>query len=126
MMVGERAIAQPKQDVVIDILFKVVCILGLLSTMMWSCYQYIKNEDACEVIFKKFQQDDKSFYPEIRIGFPHQINESALKLAFGRDDMTRSKFRDIVQGADWDDKILGTEFDKFNIKLDDSMIAYCI
>ena len=116
MMVGERAIAQPKQDVVIDILFKVVCISGLLSTMMWSCYQYIKNEDACEVIFKKFQQDDKSFYPEIRIGFPHQINESALKLAFARDDMTQSKFRDIVQGADWDDKILGTVFDKFSIK----------
>ena len=44
-------------------LLKVICILGALSTTIWCFYEYLKNEDMCEVYFKRFTEDQERSVP---------------------------------------------------------------
>ena len=50
-----------------------------LALIIWCCYEFNKNEDVCEVLFKTFHEDRDSIYPEITFGVQNRFNETALK-----------------------------------------------
>ena len=86
-------------------IFKTSCLIGAIITTGWCCYEYNKNEDICEIHFKKFFPDVESVYPEMTIVVPQQFNESKLKTKFGKD-MNSARLRNILIGEDWDDRVL--------------------
>ena len=59
--------------------FKLVCVLTTLSLVIWCCYEFNKNEDVCEVLFKVFHEDEDSIYPELYFGTLNRFNETALR-----------------------------------------------
>ena len=60
--------------------FRLACILTTLSLVIWCGYEFSKNEDVCEVLFKTFHQDEDSVYPDMIFGLPNRFNESFLRL----------------------------------------------
>ena len=60
-------------------LFNVVCILTTMSLVFWCIYEYSKNEDICEILFKRFHQDEESLYPDLTFCVVDQFNETKLK-----------------------------------------------
>ena len=64
-------------------LLKLVCVIGALATTIWCCYEFIKNEDMCEIYFKRFAEDEESIYPDLSIIIPHQLDETALQREYG-------------------------------------------
>ena len=83
-------------------IFKTFCLIGAIVSAGWCCYEFSKNEDICDVYFKRFLEDEESVYPEMTIVVPQQFNESKLKTIFG-ENMTSQRLRKILVGEDWDD-----------------------
>ena len=112
----------PKRNLISSILFKAICLSGAIATAIWCCYEYNKNEDMCEVYFKRFLEDEWSIYPDITISIPHQLNEEALKKTFG-GQITSSLYRKMLQGRAWDDRILQVPIDTLTLNVDDYLIS---
>ena len=109
----------------LDLSFKVFCLLAAIASVSWCCYEYSKNEDMCEVYFKRFLEDDESEYPDLTIVLPQQLNETKLEKIFGKN-MTSSRFRKILVGEDWDDRILNTQMEDVSLNLEDYMFSHCV
>ena len=115
----------PKRYDILVVLFRIVCVSGAISTTIWCWYEYSKNEDMCEVFFKKFLEDDESVYPDITIMFPHQFNETAIQKHFG-NNINSSSVRKILQGEEWDDRIMDIKLEDISGKLHDYLNWNCI
>ena len=111
----------PKRNLISSILFKAICLSGAIATAIWCCYEYNKNEDMCEVYFKRFLEDEWSIYPDITISIPHQLNEEALKQTFG-GQINSSSYRKTLQGVAWDYRILQVPIDTLTLNVDDYLI----
>ena len=109
----------------LETLFKTICISGAIACTIWCFYEYSKNEDMCEVYFKSFLEDEESVYPELTIGFPHQLNETKLQMKFGKD-MNSSIFRKHLEGKLWDDRILDTSLKDVNLNFGNYYLSNCI
>ena len=104
--------------------FKFSCILTTLALVIWCCYEFNKNEDVCEVLFKTFHEDQESIYPEITFGVINKFNETALKAY--NEGFNKQNYIDFLQGgAQWDEKMLDIDFKKVSMKIKDYEIETC-
>ena len=105
------------------VIFKIVCASLAFSTTIWCCLEFGKNEDMCEVSYKRFLQDDQSIYPELTVIIPYQLNENAFQ-SLGAD-MNVSTFNQILLGQEWDDEILKISLEDVKLKSDNYLISSC-
>ena len=61
------------------VIFKLICACLAVSTTIWCCYEFGKNEDMCEVSYKRFLQDAQSIYPDVTVIIPYQLNEEQFE-----------------------------------------------
>ena len=61
--------------------FKLICVLTTLSLIIWCGYEFSKDEDVCEVVFKRFYEEKESIYPDLIIGISNEFNESISLLS---------------------------------------------
>ena len=113
-----------KEKNVCRVLFKCICTFGAISSSLWCCYEYSKNEDICEVQYKEFLEDEDSVYPDITVMIPQQSNETALKLKFD-EKMNSSIFRKILLGEMWDSRILDVPLEEVSLDSDNYIISNC-
>ena len=108
----------------LEVIFKIFCMFGAVATAIWCCYEFAKNEDICEVSYKRFLQDSQSTYPDLFVLFPYLLNETAFEnLGVG---MNTSTFKEILEGKRWDDRMLEIPLDDVSLKLESYMISSCI
>ena len=107
-----------------EVIFKIVSICGAIATTIWCCYEFSKNEDMCEVYYKRFLQDDQSIYPDITVLMPYQLNETAFREL--RTAINTTTFRQILEGTHWDDEILQIPLEDVRLKLSDNLMSSCI
>ena len=107
-----------------EVIFKIVSICGAIATTIWCCYEFSKNEDMCEVYYKRFLQDDQSIYPDITVLMPYQLNETAFRQL--RTAINISTFKQILEGAHWDDEITKIPLEDVRLKLSDNLMSSCI
>ena len=106
-------------------LFNVVCILTTMSLVFWCIYEYSKNEDICEILFKRFHQDEESLYPDLTFCVVDQFNETKLKEY--NENFTTLDYRNfLAKGEPWDERYLDVDFFDVTMKLDDYLIETCI
>ena len=104
--------------------FKLVCILTTMSLVSWCCYEFNKNEDVCEVSFKKFHEDKENIYPDLFFQLPNRFDETALKTY--ENSFNDKTYRNFLSGGlDWNDKMLDVDFNKVSMRLTDYMIENC-
>ena len=108
-----------------SVIFKTSCLIGAIVSAGWCCYEFNKNEDICDVYYKRFLDDDESVYPEMTIVMPLQFNETKLQTIFGRN-MTSPRLRNILVGEDWDDRVLDTNIEDIRLNLNDYMLSHCV
>ena len=104
--------------------FTLLCILTTLALVIWCCYEYSKDEDVCEVVFKEFYEDEDSVYPELTFGFPNIFNESALR----KYDQTFNvnNYKNLLFGGNyWDEKMMDVDYKEVSMKLKDYQIEAC-
>ena len=82
--------------------FKLVCVLATLSLVIWCGYEYYKNEDVCEVLFKTFHEDEDSIYPELSFALPNRFNESALRAY--KEGFNEHNYKGFLQAVGYWDK----------------------
>ena len=105
--------------------FKFSCILTTLALIIWCCYEFNKNEDVCEVLFKTFHEDQDSIYPEITFGVINRFNETALNAH--NASFNAHNYRNFLQGGDqWDEKMVEIDFKEVSMKLKDYEIETCL
>ena len=109
----------------IDIVLRRILLVGAIASVIWCCYEYSKNEDMCEVSFKRFLEDNDRVYPDLTIMMPIQVNETKLKEVFD-SKMTKTIFHSILYGSYWDDRILDIQLSDLVLPLDEYMISHCI
>ena len=104
-------------------LFELVCILATIALVFWCCYEFSKDEDVCEVLFKKFHEDQDSIYPDLTFALPNRFNETALKeYDNGFNEMN---YFDFLQNSFWDEKMFYIDFEKVSMRLEDFLIQAC-
>ena len=105
-------------------LFKLVCVLTTLALVIWCAYEFNKNEDVCEVLFKTFHEDEGSVYPDMTFILPNAFNESALRTY--NESLNKKHYRSFLHGSrDWTEQMLNIDFDKVNMRLNDYLIQTC-
>ena len=113
-----------------SVFLKIICLSGAIATSIWCCYEYHKNEDMCEVYFKRFTEDDESIYPDLTLMLPHQLDEVALQEAYG-NNVTSSLFLQNIIGNKYDDSIRrisiekGIEMNQVSKGLKDYLLLSC-
>ena len=116
---------QLKQQLILNIILKRILLLGAIISVIWCCYEYARNEDMCEVNFRKFLENDERVYPDITVMLPMQVNETKLKKSIGKD-INASFLQDILHGYYWDDRILDVDLDDVALPLSEYMISHCV
>ena len=104
--------------------FKFSCILTTIALVIWCCYEFNKNEDVCEVLFKTFHEDRDSIYPEITFGVQNRFNETALK-AYNESFNEHNYINFLQGGAQWNEKMLDINFTEVSMNLKDYKIETC-
>ena len=105
--------------------FKLLCVLGTLSLVIWCCYEFYKNEDVCEVLFKVFHEDKDSIYPELSFSLPNRFNETALRAYYS--SFNEKNYNLFLQGgAYWDEKMVDVDFKGVRMELKEFEIATCL
>ena len=94
-----------------SVLLKIICASGAICTSVWCCYEYLKNEDMCEVYFKRFTEDKESIYPDLTLMLPHHIDEIALQREYGSDVNSSAFFQHLI-GDIHDSHILNITLEK--------------
>ena len=107
-----------------EVIFKIFCMFGAVATAIWCCYEFAKNEDICEVSYKRFLQDSQSTYPDIFVLFPYLLNKTAFENLGG--GINASMFKEILDGKRWDDRMLEIPLEDVSLKLENYMISSCI
>ena len=106
-------------------LFNVVCILTTICLVLWCVYEYSKNEDICEILFKRFHQDEESLYPDLTFCVADQIDE--MKLKKYNENFTALGYRKfLTNGEPWDERYLDVNFFDVTMQLEDHLIETCI
>ena len=77
-------------------LFRTCCLVAAVSMAVWCCYEFSKNEDLCEVSFKKFTQGQDVIYPDITMCFPNRFSDD--KLAMYDNELNASVYEMFVRG----------------------------
>ena len=104
--------------------FKLICILTTLALVIWCAYEFNKNEDISEIIFKTFHEDKDSIYPELTFGVLNRFNETALR-EYDKS-FNEVNYRTFLEGDQyWDDKMLDVGFEKVSMRMDDYIIETC-
>ena len=104
--------------------FTLLCILTTLALVIWCCYEFSKDEDVCEVLFKEFYEDEDSVYPELTFGFPNIFNESALRKY--DETFTVNNYKSLLFGGNyWDEKMMDVDYKEVSMKLKDYQIEAC-
>ena len=81
--------------------FRLACILTTLSLVIWCGYEFSKNEDVCEVLFKSFHQDEDSIYPDLIFGLPNRFDGTALRTY--NESFNEDNYRDFLLGRNGSD-----------------------
>ena len=105
------------------VIFKIVCACLALTTTIWCCIEFGKNEDMCEVSYKRFLQDNQSIYPDLTVIMPYQLNEKAFQNL--RTAMNVTTFKQILQGQHWDDEIMSIPLEDVRLKSDNYLVSSC-
>ena len=104
--------------------FKLVCVLATLSLVIWCGYEYYKNEDVCEVLFKTFHEDEDSIYPELSFALPNRFNESALRAY--KEGFNEHNYKRFLQAVGyWDKRMLDIDFKEVSMQLKDYELGTC-
>ena len=109
----------------LHVVFKVICFSGVIAASIWCCYQFSKNEDSSELLFKTFLEDEDSVYPDLTIGIPHQLNDTAVRKILG-NDIDVSMYRRYLGGSFWDDRLPNIKVEDISVKLEESLIWKCV
>ena len=104
--------------------FKLTCICVTFGLIIWCSYEFHKNEDICEVIFKKFLDDDDSDYPVLTFIVPNRFNETLLK-RYG-EGITPEVYSSFLLGHFWNEKLPVLNYSEVSMKLEDYLIESCI
>ena len=107
-------------------LFHVLCILTTMSLVLWCIYEFSKNEDICEILFKRFHQDDESMYPDLTFCVADQLDQKKLKKY--NENFTTKGYRNFLKngGDPWDARYLNVDFFDVTMQLEDHLIDTCI
>ena len=116
---------QSNENPIFGLVLKRLLVAGAIASVIWCCYEYSKNEDMCEVSFKRFLEESDYLYPDLTMMIPNQLNETKLKTIFGKE-MNSSYFLGLLDGSYWDDRALDIELSDVSRSLDDYMISHCI
>ena len=104
--------------------YTLFCILTTLALIIWCCYEYSKDEDVSEILFKEFYEDEDSVYPEISFGFPNIFNETVLRKydqTFNIPDYKNF----LMNGIYWDEKMMDVDYKAVSMQLKDYQIETC-
>ena len=109
----------------LHVVFKVICLSGVIAASIWCCYKFSKNEDSSELLFKTFLEDEESIYPDLTIAIPHQLNDTAIRKTLG-NDIGASMYMKYLSGGYWDDRMPNIRLDDISVKLEDNLISKCV
>ena len=75
-------------------------------------------------MFKKFQEDEDSRFPQLTFGLPNRFNETSLRKY--NQNFTENNYRQFLAGGTyWDDEMLNVNFQKVTMQFKDFQIETC-
>ena len=105
--------------------FTVLCTLVACILVIWCLWEYSKDEDVVEIIFRSYGEDEECIYPDITLCYESPYETYRLQ----RFDKNISKYRYTAHllGQDfvgnWDKNILKIDYHNVSLQLDDYLIG---
>ena len=107
-----------------DKIFKVICICAAVGLTIWCFFEFQKNEDICEVVYKRFNEDEESIYPSISLLFPNRYNDTFLDSY--NSNFTAKKYSSFLNGGKpWDGEMMKIDNENAGMKLDNYLVENC-
>ena len=105
---------------IFEMLFQVTCSIATLGTLIWCCYEFARNDDLCQVTFKKFSKDNDGIYPHVSLCFEKPFSRIEHE-RYGED--TLEKYFMFLEGKSQEQKWLNSNYNDFSFNVDDHLIA---
>ena len=103
-----------------DASFQFICILATFGTVIWCISEFAKNEDLCQVTFRKFKKDKDPSYPHISLCFEEPFSPIEVE-RHGTETLRR--YFDFLSGKSKDPTWLTSNYDNFTVKMADHFIT---
>ena len=114
-----------KTDVILEnkskLCFNIICCLATILLLTFCIYIYCKNEDLCEISYRKFNQDSLSLYPFVTMCLLSPFKEEMLKNVKG--GLNRSIYISFLVGNHWNESMLNISFDQVTYNLPDYIVS---
>ena len=102
-------------------LFHLSCIIATVGIASWCCYKYSLNDDFTIINFKRFNSDERSIYPSLSLCWSYPCLDDKLgKLAI---NITCLDYYNMVDGLNFNEKILDIDYDNFTIQLENYLLG---
>ena len=103
-----------------DTAFQFICIITTFGTLIWCFYEFARNDDLCQVTFKKFNSDKDAIYPHISLCFEKPFSRNEYE-HHGKE--TLEKYFEFLEGNSQDPNWLNSSYDEFTIAIGDHLIT---
>ena len=103
-----------------DTSFQFICVIITFGTLVWCFYEFARNDDLCQVTFKKFHGGKDAIYPHISLCFekPFSLNEHKH-----HGEETLERYFEFLEGNSKDPKWLNASYDDFTLEIGDHLIT---
>ena len=105
--------------------FEMICIIVALFLVSWCVWDFCKDDDIVEILFRNYGQDEECIYPDVTVCVESPYDPEKMK-QHGRNTST-SLYSTFLLGQDfvgyWDKDILNIDYDKVSLDLKDHHIG---
>ena len=105
----------------IDTGYSILCYIATLCLFCLGISIYVKNEDVCELSFKKFNEDKFSRYPSTTLCFSNSIDERILE-TYQDEEINVMAYSQYLRGYHWNEKLENLSYDRVSLDLQDYVV----
>ena len=102
-----------------DTSFQCLCFFTTIGTLSWCFYEFARNDDLCQVTFKKFNIDKEAIYPHISLCFEKPFSRNEYE-HYGEE--TLDKYFEFLVGKSQDPKWLNSSYEDLTIDIGDHLL----
>ena len=106
----------------INLLLHIASLLVVLAITYLCCYDYFRNEDLCEVSFKKYNKGENHIYPSLSMCFASPFVEQKFT-TFNNTEINSLTYESYLLGRYEDEQMLTVNFEEVTIQLNDFLVG---
>ena len=105
----------------LDWIYYIICCIATVALLIYSLYRYVKNDDTTSIQTRTFFTSKGAIYPSLSICMFQPFLSDKFDI-IGDTGVNMASYIDVLNGDNWDDRILMIDYDNVTLSFLDHLI----